>query len=73
MFSFQELSTDPYNIWACVIMLKHEDMAADEWHNNGPCIFMLKQEVMVVDEWHDNGSQDLITVSLCFQVAIDII
>ena len=31
---------------------------------------MLKQEVMVVDEWHDNGPQDLVTVSLCVQIAI---
>ena len=32
---------------------------------------MLKHEVMVADEWHDNGPQDLITVSLCIQIAID--
>jgi hypothetical protein len=35
----------------------------------GPCIIMLKHEVMVVDDWHDN--QDLITVSLCIQIAIN--
>ena len=28
-------------------------------------------EVMVVDEWHNNGPQDLITVSLCIQNAIN--
>ena len=28
-------------------------------------------EVMVADEWHDNGPQDLVTVSLCIQIAID--
>ena len=32
---------------------------------------MLKHEVMAVDEWHDNGPQDLITVSLCIQIAND--
>ena len=37
----------------------------------GPCIIMQKREVMAVDEWHDNGPQDLVTVSLCIQIAID--
>ena len=32
---------------------------------------MLKHEVMEADEWHDNGPQDLITVYLCIQIAID--
>ncbi len=32
---------------------------------------MLQHEVMVVDEWHNNGPQDLITVSLCIQNAIN--
>jgi hypothetical protein len=32
---------------------------------------MRQHEVMSVDEWHDNGLQDLITVSLCIQIAID--
>ena len=31
----------------------------------------LKHEMMAPDEWHDNGPQDLITVSLCIQIAID--
>ena len=26
---------------------------------------------MVAEEWHDNGPQDLVTVSLCIQIAID--
>ncbi len=39
--------------------------------NMGPCITMLQHEVMVVDEWHTNGPQDLITVSLCIQNAIN--
>ncbi len=37
----------------------------------GPCIIMLQHEVMVVDEWHNNGPQDLGTVSLCIQNAIN--
>ncbi len=32
---------------------------------------MLQHEVMVVDEWHNNVPQDLITVSLCVQNAIN--
>ncbi len=32
---------------------------------------MLQNEVMVVDEWHNNGPQDLVTVSLCIQNAIN--
>ncbi len=51
VFSFQELCTDPCNM--------------------GPCIIMLQHEVMVVDEWHNNGPQDLVTVSLCIQNAIN--
>ncbi len=31
----------------------------------------LQHAVMVVDEWHNNGPQDLITVSLCIQNAIN--
>ena len=37
----------------------------------GPCMIMLKHEVMAADQWHDNGPQDLVTVSLCIQLAID--
>ncbi len=37
----------------------------------GPCIIMLQHEVMVVDEWHNNWPQDLVTVSLCIQNAIN--
>jgi hypothetical protein len=37
----------------------------------GPCIIMLKHEVMEADERHDNGPQDLVTVSLCIEIAID--
>ncbi len=51
VFSFQELCTDPCNM--------------------GPCIIMLQHEMMIVDEWHNNGPQDLVTVSLCIQNAIN--
>ncbi len=51
VFSFQELCTDPCNM--------------------GPWIIMLQHEVMVVDEWHNNEPQDLVTVSLCIQNAIN--
>jgi hypothetical protein len=34
-------------------------------------MIMLKHEVMAADEWHDNGPQDLLTVSLCIQIAIN--
>ena len=37
----------------------------------GLCIIMLKHEVMTVDEWQAKGPQNLITVSLCIQIAID--
>ncbi len=36
VFSFQELCTDPCNMGRCIIMLQHEVMVVDEWHNNGP-------------------------------------
>ncbi len=51
VFRFQEFCTDPCNM--------------------GPCIIMVQHEVMVVDEWHNNGPQDLVTVSLCIQNAIN--
>ena len=36
IFSFQELCTDPCDTGLCIFMLKHEVMAAEEWHDNGP-------------------------------------
>ena len=51
MFSIQELCGDPCDM--------------------GPCIIILKHEVIVADEWHDNGPHDLVTVSLCIQMAIN--
>jgi hypothetical protein len=35
------------------------------------CIIMQKHEVMTEDEWYNNGPQDLVTVSLYIQIAID--
>ena len=32
---------------------------------------MLKHEVMEEEEWHDKGPQDLVTESLCSQIAFD--
>jgi hypothetical protein len=32
---------------------------------------MLEHEVMTVDEWHNNGPPDLVTLSLCIEMAID--
>jgi hypothetical protein len=37
----------------------------------GRCFIMLKHEVMAADEWRDGGPQDLDTISLCAQAAID--
>ena len=30
-----QLCTDPFDMGPGIIMLKHEVMVADEWHNNG--------------------------------------
>ena len=37
----------------------------------GRALSTLKHEAMAADEWHNNGPQDLVTVSLCIQIAID--
>ena len=37
----------------------------------GLCIITLQHEVMVVGEWHNNRPQDLVTVPLCIQNAIN--
>ncbi len=37
----------------------------------GLCIIMLQHEVRIVDEWHNNRPQNLVTVSLCIQNAIN--
>ncbi len=36
IFSFQELCTDPCNMGPWIIMLQHEVVVVDEWHNSGP-------------------------------------
>ncbi len=38
---------------------------------HGAVHYHAEHEVMVVDEWHNNGPQDLVTVSLCIQNAIN--
>ncbi len=49
VFSFQELCTDPCNMGPCIIMLQHEVMDVDEWHNNGP------QDLVTVSMCIQNG------------------
>ncbi len=39
--------------------------------NMGLCVMMLQHDVMVADECHHNGPQDIVTVSLCIQIAIN--
>jgi hypothetical protein len=59
--------------WACKLwnwdILSFQELYTDPCHM-GLCIIMLKH-MMASDEWHDNGLQDLVTVSLCIQMAID--
>jgi hypothetical protein len=35
IFIFLKLCTDPCRARLCIIMLKHDVMAEDEWHDNG--------------------------------------
>ena len=35
IFRFQELRTDACDIGLCIIMLKHDVMVEDKWHDNG--------------------------------------
>ena len=46
-FSFKELYTDPCDMGLCIIMLKHEVMAADEWHDNGPQDFVTCVQISI--------------------------
>ncbi len=57
----------PCNNWDVFIF---QELCTDPC-NMGPCIIMLQHEVMVVGEWHNNEPQDLLTVSLCNQNAIN--
>ncbi len=52
--------------WPC----KNWDVFSFQELCTDPCN-MLQHEVMVVDEWHNNGPQDLVTVSLFIQNAIN--
>ncbi len=56
VFSFQELCTDPCNMGPCIILLQHEVMVVDEWHNNGP------QDLVTVSLCIQNG---IIKMHLC--------
>ncbi len=40
VFSFQELCTDPCNMGPYIIIMQHEVMVVNEWHNNGPQDFV---------------------------------
>jgi hypothetical protein len=39
--TLKELCTDPYDMGPCIIKLKHEVMAVDEWHDNGPQVLVM--------------------------------
>ncbi len=58
--------------WPCKNwdVFSFQELCTDPY-NMGPCIIMLQREVIVGDEWHNNESQDLVTVSLCIQNAIN--
>ncbi len=61
VFSFQELCTDLYNMGPCIIMLQHEVMVVDEWHNNGPqdlvtvslCMHLCSLSITYVCPYHN--------------------
>ncbi len=57
-FSFQELCTDPCNMGPCIIMLQHEVMVVDEWHNNGP------QDLITVSQCIQNAINKMHLCSL---------
>jgi len=66
---------DMSGVWVCWPcknwdVFSFQELCSDPC-NMGPWIIMQQQEVMVVDEWHNNGPQDLVTVSLCIQNAIN--
>ncbi len=58
VFSFQDLCTDPCNMGPCIIMLQHEVMIVDEWHNNGP------QYLVTVSLWIQNAINKMHLCSL---------
>ncbi len=63
VFSFQEFCTDPFNTGTCIIMLQHEVMAMDEWHNNGP------QNLVTVSLWIQNAINKIHLCSLSIAYA----
>ncbi len=63
VFSFQELCTDPCNMGPCNIMLQHEVMVGDEWHNNGP------QDLIMVSLCIQNGINKMHLCSLSITYA----
>ncbi len=71
VFSFQELCTDPC-IGPCIIMLQHEVMVVDEWHNNG-----ISQDLVTLSLWIQNAinKMHLCSVSItyvCHQEPLDV-
>ena len=62
-FSFQELCTDPCSIRPCIILLQHEVMVQDEWHNNGP------QDLLTVSLCNQNGINKMHLCSLSITYA----
>ena len=65
IFSFQELCTDPYDMWPCIIMLKHEVMAVDEWHDNGPQDRLISLCIQIAI---DKMKLCLLSASLCLPI-----
>ncbi len=67
--SMVEMSGE-YAMQELVPVFSFQELCTDPC-NMGLCIIMLQYELMIVDEWHNNGPQDLVTVSLCIQNAIN--
>ena len=65
IFSFQELCTDPCDMGLCIIMPKHELMAADEWHDNGP---QDRVTVSVHSNCHQSNAIVFYVRSLCLPI-----
>ncbi len=63
VFSFQELCTDPCNMGLCIIMVQHEVIIVDEWHNNGP------QDLVMVSRCIQNAINKMHLCSLSITYA----
>ncbi len=57
------LCTDPCNMGPCIIMLQHELIVVDEWHNNGP------QDLVTVSLWIKNAINKMHRCSLSITYA----